>query len=162
MTGRSSVASPVQRVLHVLEPIPIGIGRHIRGFPQRLRRCTHLLPPFAMCAALPRSDYYEGSAPRSRPRGTWPLAVARSTALESRVPWCCRRSTVPLAARTARQIGSWRQHAHGGHTQSLGSWQPGSGCIHVASDELYVLTEASSIDFTARSSSAHRSPWHLR
>ena len=49
--------SRVQLALHALEPKTVVLGCHIHGFPQRLRRCTHLLPPFAMCAALPRSDY---------------------------------------------------------------------------------------------------------
>ncbi len=64
----------MQLALHALEPETIVPGCHIRGLPQRPARCTHLLPPFAMYAALPRSDYYEGSAPRSRHRRAWRLA----------------------------------------------------------------------------------------
>ncbi len=50
------------------------LGCHIHGLLQRPQRCTHLLPPFAMCTALPCSDYYEGSAPRPRHRRAWRLA----------------------------------------------------------------------------------------
>src|SRR5215468_5382907 len=64
----------VQRALHVLEPKSVLLGCHIHGLPQRPQRCTHLLPAFAMCTALPCSDYYEGSAPRPRHHRAWRLA----------------------------------------------------------------------------------------
>ena len=68
------------------EPVLIGLRRRIRGFPRRHARFTHGLPPFAMCAAFPRSDYYGGSAPRTRPRQTWWLAGARSSSARLGVP----------------------------------------------------------------------------
>jgi hypothetical protein len=68
--------SPVKLALDAPEPVLIGLRRRIRGFPRRHARFTHGLPPFAMCAAFPRSDYYGGSAPRTRPRQTWWLAEA--------------------------------------------------------------------------------------
>jgi hypothetical protein len=67
-------ASRVRAALHALEPGPVGLGCHIHGFPQRLRGRPHSLPPFAMCAAFPRPDYYGGSVLRPRRRWTWQLA----------------------------------------------------------------------------------------
>jgi hypothetical protein len=59
--------------LHVQEPKTFVLGCHIHGLLQRPYRCIHLLPPFAMYAALPRSDYYEGSVPRTRHHRAWRL-----------------------------------------------------------------------------------------
>ena len=39
------LTSRVQLLLLALEPVPLGSGRHIHGFPQRLRSCTHHCPP---------------------------------------------------------------------------------------------------------------------
>ena len=64
-----------------------------------------------MCAALPRSDYYEGSAPRPRRRWTWQFAGLRGPGARIGVlvfkgvnPWCGRWSAVPLAALDRRPI----------------------------------------------------------
>jgi len=64
-----------------------------------------------MYAALPRSDYYGDSAPRSRRRWTWTAcraSPARRSNRGSRVheadPRCGRRSALPLAARTSRRL----------------------------------------------------------
>jgi hypothetical protein len=62
------------------------LGCYIHSFPQRLGRRTHLLPPFALCAALPRSDYYEGSAPHTRRHRTWRLAGLRGPGARVEVP----------------------------------------------------------------------------
>jgi len=78
----------------------IELSCHIHGFPLRPRRCTDRLAPFAVYAALPRSDYYEASAPRPRHHSNWKLAGVRSGA--RRNPWCGRWSTLPLATRSAR------------------------------------------------------------
>jgi hypothetical protein len=79
-------ASPVNLALDAPEPVLIGLRRRIRGFPRRHARVTHGLPPFAMCAVFPRSDYYGGSAPRSRRRQTWWLAGARGVSARLGVP----------------------------------------------------------------------------
>jgi len=71
---RNLLASRVQGPLHAQEPRTVVLGCHIHGFPLRLWACTHLLPPFAVCAAFPRSDYYGGSAPPPRRRRAWRLA----------------------------------------------------------------------------------------
>ena len=78
--------SPVKLALDVPEPVPIGLRRRIHGFPQRHARFTHGLPPFALYAALPRSDYYGGSAPRTRRRQTWWLADEDSASARLGVP----------------------------------------------------------------------------
>jgi hypothetical protein len=65
----------VERALNVPEPILVGLRRRIRGLLRRNPRPTHRLPPFAMCAAFPRSDYYGGSVPRPRRHRTWQLAA---------------------------------------------------------------------------------------
>ncbi len=44
------------------------------------------LPPFAVCAAFPRSDYYGGSAPRSRHRQTCRLAGPLTSGARIGVP----------------------------------------------------------------------------
>jgi hypothetical protein len=66
--------SRVQLALHALEPKTIVLGCDIHRLPQRQRSCTHRLPPFALYAAFPRSDYYEGSVPAPRHRRAWRLA----------------------------------------------------------------------------------------
>ena len=75
-----------QLPLHALEPALIERRCHIHGFPQRSRGRFHLLSPFAVYAAFPRSDYYGDSAPRPRHRRTWRLAGLRDPALGSRFP----------------------------------------------------------------------------
>ena len=62
------------------------LGCYIHSFPQRLGRRTHLLPPFAMRAAFPRSDYYGGSAPRPRHRQTCRFAGLRVPGARIGVP----------------------------------------------------------------------------
>jgi hypothetical protein len=110
--GRVVTTSRVQLALHVQEPETIVPGCHIHGLPLRLHRCTHLLPSFAMYAAFPRLDYYDGSVPRPRHHRAWRLAgVARSgariavpTFLEEN-PWCFRWTALPLAALVDAESG---------------------------------------------------------
>jgi hypothetical protein len=66
--------SLIQLGLRVQEPSPLGLRYHIHGLPLRSACRIDLLPPFAMYAALPRSDYNEGYAPRPRHRSTWEFA----------------------------------------------------------------------------------------
>lgn len=91
---RMFLTSRVQRALHVLEPKSVLLGSHLHGLPQRPQRCTHLLPSFAMCTALPCSDYYEGFAPRPRRRRAWRLAGCFLPALGSRFLRSRRRPLV--------------------------------------------------------------------
>src|SRR5262252_5574904 len=127
--------SRVQLPLLVLEPAQVELRCHIRGFPQRLGMRTHLLPPSAMCAALPRADYYGGSAPRSRHHRTWRLAGLRMAGARIEVPVFEGRTLDALGGRlypwqhgllTPSGYG-WRQ-VHDGPTQSSDLRRPGSGC----------------------------------
>jgi len=76
-----------------------------------------------MYAALPRPDYYGGSAPRTRRRRTWRLAGLRwpgarigVPVFEARNPWRGRWPAIPLAALAAPRFGTrgeahpWRVH----------------------------------------------------
>jgi len=167
-------ASPIRSRVQLprLDPGPIQrMERHIHGFPQRPRRPTHRLSPFAMCAALPRSDYYGDSAPRPRPRRTCRLARTlrcwrsdRGSHVPRRNPWCGRWSAVPLAARTAVPFGAGRRRTHAGHTQSLKNPRPGAGCV-LAEREFCSVQRLPSPTSTARADRRTprlASPWHLR
>jgi hypothetical protein len=68
------------------EPALIELGCHIRSFPLRLRIRTPLLSPFALCTALPCSDYYGDSVPRPGRHWTWQLAKLRGPGARVEVP----------------------------------------------------------------------------
>jgi hypothetical protein len=76
----------VQFALHALEPMSIVLGCDIHRLPQRPRRHTHRLSPFAMCTAFPCSDYYGDSAPRLRHRRAWRLADCFLASAQLKVP----------------------------------------------------------------------------
>jgi hypothetical protein len=104
------LAPLVQLPLHAEQP-----GRclmiRVHGSLLRLRKRTCSLPPFALCAAFPRSDYYGGSAPtHDRPRSPRVARVHHGRSrVGSHVPaldlWILRRHALPLAMRGA---GLWR------------------------------------------------------
>jgi hypothetical protein len=82
----------IQLALHALEPQTIVRRYDIHRLPQRPRRCTHRLSPFALYAAFPRSDYYEDSAPTLRHRRAWRLAGCFRSGAQLQVPVFPRRT----------------------------------------------------------------------
>src|SRR5712692_1723925 len=120
--------SSVQLLSLALEPALVELRRHIHGFPQRLGSHTHLLPPFAMRAAFPRSDYYGDSVPHWRHRWTWQLAEGSHLGAPIEVPVFQRETHGAVGGR----ICPWpcgpsllRAKENGvpicGYTQSLGT-----------------------------------------
>ena len=103
------LAPLVQLPLHAEQP-GFRLLVRVHGPLLRRQRLTDSLPPFAMCAAFPRSDYYEGSVlvcvlPRS-PR----IASLRRwrTPTSSHVPtldlWTFRRHALPLPTLEAQEM----------------------------------------------------------
>ena len=86
---RILLTTRIQLALHALEPQTIVRRYDIHRLPQRLRRRTHRLSPFAMYAAFPRADYYEDSAPRRDIAGLGGLPDVSVPALDCRFP-CSR------------------------------------------------------------------------
>jgi len=86
LVDRIFTALRVQFALHALEPKTIVLGCDIHRLPQRPRRHTHRLSPFAMCTAFPCSDYYGDSAPRLRHRRAWRLADCFLASAQLKVP----------------------------------------------------------------------------
>jgi hypothetical protein len=82
----------IQLLLHALEPQTIVRRYDIHRLPQRQRHCIHRLPPFALYAAFPRSDYYEDSAPTPRHRRAWRLAGCFRSGARLQVPVFPRRT----------------------------------------------------------------------
>ncbi len=119
------LTSRVQLALLAPEPVQIGPRRHIRGFLRRLRGHTTHCPP-SPCARLSRAPTTTRTPPPSPGRRwAWQLAGLRVPGARVEVlvfrrgnPWCGRWTTVPLATRTARRIGTRRRRAHSGRTQS--------------------------------------------
>src|ERR1044071_1661571 len=122
-------------------------------FPCGLVVVRTSLPPFAMCAALPRSDYYEGSARRRRRRWTWQLAELRRLCAPIEVPmftggphgavggWLCPWQRGP-SANSAKADGV----PHERHTQSPRLVRPGSVCDHPCG-WIHFHTEGSNTSF---------------
>ena len=116
------LTSRVQLSLLDPEPVPIGSGRHIHGFPRRLRRPYPSLPPFAMCAAFPRSDYYGGSAPRPRRRRTCRLAGLRVPGARIEVPMFAGGTLGAVGGRLYPwQRGPRAESGHGGGVPMSGT-----------------------------------------
>jgi len=106
-----------------------------------------------MCAAFPRSDYYEGSAPRRRRRWTWQLAELRELCAPIEVPMFKGDSRGAVGGRlcpwqrgpsadSAKADGVTRER----YTQSPKQMRPGSGCVRPY-ERFHFRTEGSNTNF---------------
>jgi hypothetical protein len=132
----------IQLALHALEPQTIVCGCGIHRLPQRPRRCTHRLSPFAMYAAFPRADYYEDSAPVPRHYRAWRLAryfLIRRSTTGSRVHKedlkCFRWQALPLAVLVAFDSG--QEHGAADYVRCT-RWAEVSRPVHAASPLIVV------------------------
>jgi len=98
----------IQLALHALEPQTIPCRYGIHRLPQRQRRRTHRLSPFAMYAAFPRADYYEDSAPAPRHRRAWRLAGCSRSGARLQVPVFPRRTLGAVGG----QLYPWQFWSH--------------------------------------------------
>ena len=132
-------------------------GRDIHRLPQRQSRRTHRLPPFALYAAFPRSDYYEGSAPALRQRRAWRLAGCFSAGARAQVPVFPRRTPDVVGA----QLYPWQLWPH--PIQAMDAAQssdrsreiirrgrPAHTASSAAEQRFIIRTEASDAEFNIR------------
>jgi len=106
-----------------------------------------VLPPFPMCAALPRSEYYGGSAP------------SRSHQLTARLP---------AAAPAARSDGRGRDGSHVHHVSiDGGSAQLFPGSLTTSTPQTFLVASTAGVDsrrwsrLTVTEFGAHCCPAHI-
>jgi hypothetical protein len=80
------------------------------------------LPPFALCAAFPRSDYYGGSAPRPRHRQTCRLAGLRVPGARIGVPMFTGETRGAVGGR----LYPWQRRPHAKSGRGGGVPMPGT------------------------------------